>query len=288
MFRQHGLLRHSFGTARGQCVDAFHQKVFRHPKFGRASCLWCRQVRWALPRGRARGRCRFGVEQNGGPRHRFAIQDRPMDKGSAVLREQGPMGDGAQRGKFQTTSGKWKATTTPKSGAHIQCVPEFRRPALAGPEGAVLFRHHLHLGGPGERLDRQEVWGGHDAHDLVVRFQSRSRQVAANPGVPRKTMRKGSGECVMPYKGPTTHSRIMQRRVPATPRHELQARSRPQQDAAEIHPVGPPNHMDGCSPFQRQDVSHRDVHRHARELNPKGVPGEARACSTAMAMALRA
>ena len=104
MFRQHGLLRHSLGVSGGQGVDAFHKKVLARIQnavvhvacgvvgsdgnFHATEHMAC--VDLVLE------------QKRGGPRHRFAIQDRPVNRGrSTVLRQQGPMKvDGAQPGKI--------------------------------------------------------------------------------------------------------------------------------------------------------------------------------------------
>ena len=79
------------------------------------------------------------------------------------------------RGKFQTTSGNMrKATTTPKSGAQspVWLGNQATSTSLAGPEGARASRDHLHFGGAERTASAGgTVWGGHNAHDLVVRFQ---------------------------------------------------------------------------------------------------------------------
>ena len=139
-------------------------------------------------------------QKRGGPRHRFAIQDRPMDGGgSTVLRQQGPMKvDGAQPGKIPNHFRQHaEGHHHPQIGRpRVQDGFEIRRLQLLrlGQREAMLFRHHLHFGSAqGAPSAGRPVGCRHDAHDLVVRFQQPFQASGGEPRGSKENDAQGRG-----------------------------------------------------------------------------------------------
>ena len=177
MFCQLGFLRHSLRVSRGQGVDAFHKKVLA--RFQNAVVhVPCGVVGsdGDLHTTEHMARVDLVLEQKrGGPRHRFAIQDCPVNGcRTAVLRQQGSVKvDGAQAGEIPNHF--WQHS----EGDHH---PQVRRPRFkGGPEfgrlqllrlgqgEVMLFRHHLDLGSAqGATSAGRSVGCRHDTNNLVV------------------------------------------------------------------------------------------------------------------------
>ena len=202
MFCQHGFLRHSLRVARGQGVDTFHKKVLA--RFQNAVVhVPCGVVAsdGDFHTTEHMARVDLVLEQKcGGPRHRFAIQDCPVNGcRTAVLRQQRSVKvDGAQAGEIPNHF--WQHS----EGDHH---PQVRRPRFkGGPEfgrlqllrlgqgEAMLFRHNLHFGSAqGATSAGRSVGCRHDTNNLVVRFQQPFQTSGGEPGGSKENNAQGRG-----------------------------------------------------------------------------------------------